>query len=113
MKTNTAFGGNDCVPETSIREYHPFLLKSSNLDSYVSKMRFDNILVGGFRGNKMFQELELCIVSSEYGCNAEIKSNCIYQNVDYKFRVNSPFRATSTLSTTRLTLSRTLRLPRA
>jgi len=90
MKTNTAFGGNACVPETTIREYHPFLLKSSNLDTYVSKMRIDNILVGGIQGNKNFQELELCIVSSEYGCNAEIKSNCIYQNVEYKFRVNSP-----------------------
>ncbi|KAG0029390.1 hypothetical protein BGZ82_007977 [Podila clonocystis] len=81
---------NHCVPETSIREYHPFLLKSSNLDTFVSKMRVDNIIVGGIPGNKNFEELELCIASSEYGCNAEIRSNCIYQNVDYRFRVNSP-----------------------
>ncbi|KAG0030227.1 hypothetical protein BGZ81_002935 [Podila clonocystis] len=81
---------NHCVPETSIREYHPFLLKSSNLHTLVSKMRDDNILVGGIPGNKNFEELELCIASSEYGCNAKIRSNCIYQNVDYRFRVNSP-----------------------
>ncbi|KAF9283184.1 hypothetical protein BGZ74_001975, partial [Mortierella antarctica] len=57
---------NWCVPETSIREYHPFLLKSSNLETYVSKMRVDNIIVGGMPRNKNFQELELCVVSSEY-----------------------------------------------
>ncbi|KAF9213575.1 hypothetical protein BGZ59_005155 [Podila verticillata] len=85
-------GGIACVPGTSIREYHPFMLKSSNLDSYVSKMRFDNILVGGIRGNKAFQELVLCIVSGELGCNAKTKSNCIYENVEYKFRVNSPIQ---------------------
>ncbi|KAF9308706.1 hypothetical protein BG003_010713, partial [Podila horticola] len=89
-KNVESFSDNQCVPETSIREYHPFLLKSSNLDTYVSKMRVDNIIVGGIIGNKNFQELELCIASSEYGCNAEIKSNCIYQHVDYRFRVNSP-----------------------
>ncbi|KAG0093044.1 hypothetical protein BGZ93_006147 [Podila epicladia] len=83
---------NRCVPQTSIREYHPFLLKSSKLETYVSKMRVDNIIVGGMLGNKNFQELELCIVSSEYGCNSEIRSNCIYQHVDYRFRVNSPLQ---------------------
>ncbi|KAF9316004.1 hypothetical protein BG003_002416 [Podila horticola] len=52
-------------------------------------MRVDNI-IGGILGNKNSQELELCIVSSEYGCNAEIRSSCIYQNIDYRFLVNSP-----------------------
>ncbi|KAF9316937.1 hypothetical protein BG003_001375 [Podila horticola] len=79
-----------CVPETSIHEYHPFLLKSSNLKTVVSKQLTDNYLVGGIPENKNFQELELCIVSSDYGCSAEIKSNCIYKDIDYRFRVNAP-----------------------
>ncbi|KAG0014930.1 hypothetical protein BGZ82_001590 [Podila clonocystis] len=81
---------NNCVPETSIHEYHPFVLKSSNLETLVSKLLTGSYLVGGIPGNKNFQELELCIVSSDYGCNAEIKSNCINRNVDYRFRVHSP-----------------------
>ncbi|KAF9283861.1 hypothetical protein BGZ74_001837, partial [Mortierella antarctica] len=79
-----------CVPEISIHEYHPFLLKSSNLETLVSKPPTESYLVGGVPGNKDFQELELCIVSSDYECNAEIKSNCIYRDVDYRFRVSSP-----------------------
>ncbi|KAG0093058.1 hypothetical protein BGZ93_009888 [Podila epicladia] len=85
-------GPNQCVPETTIREYHPFLLKSTNLDTYVSKEREENILVGGVANNKNFQQLELCIVSSDYGCSSKIHSACIYQNVDYRFRVNGPTR---------------------
>ncbi|KAF9325022.1 hypothetical protein BG006_011478 [Podila minutissima] len=79
-----------CVPEISIHEYHPFLLKSSNLETLVSKPPRESYLVGGVPGNKDFQELELCIVSSDYECNAKIKSNCIYRDVDYRFRVHSP-----------------------
>lgn len=88
-RTRKVFG-NACVPETTIREYHPFLLKSSNLETLVSKQLAGNYLVGGIPGNKNFQELELCIVSSDYGCNAKIKSNCIYRDIEYRFRVNSP-----------------------
>ncbi|KAI9239348.1 MAG: hypothetical protein BYD32DRAFT_411580 [Podila humilis] len=84
------FFDNACVPETTIREYHPFLLKSSNLGTLISKQLVGNYLVGGIPGNKNFQELELCIVSSDYDCNAKIKSNCIYRDIEYRFRVNSP-----------------------
>lgn len=66
------------------------MLKSSNLESLVSKQSANNYLVGGIPGNKNFQGLELCVVSSDYGCSTEIKSNCIYKDVDYKFRVSSP-----------------------
>ncbi|KAF9378781.1 hypothetical protein CPB97_009325 [Podila verticillata] len=85
-----SFGDNHCVPETSIREYHPFQLKSSNLNTQVSKELDGDMLVGGVNGNKNFQQLEMCIVSSDYGCSSTIQSACIYQNVEYKFRVNSP-----------------------
>ncbi|KAF9379581.1 hypothetical protein CPC16_010692 [Podila verticillata] len=90
MNEVESFGDNQCVPETSIREYHPFQLKSSNLNTQVSKERDEDILVGGVNGNKNFQQLEMCIASSDLGCSSTIKSACIYQNVEYKFRVNSP-----------------------
>ncbi|KAG0331391.1 hypothetical protein BG000_010964 [Podila horticola] len=87
-----SFNRNQCVPETTIREYHPFLLKSSNLDTYVSKEREEDTLVGGVANNKNFQQLRLCIVSSDYGCSTEIQSACIYQNVEYRFRVDGPVK---------------------
>lgn len=92
LLTTIAFNPNQCVPETTIREYHPFLLKSSNLDTYVSKEREEDTLVGGVANNKNFQQLRLCIVSSDYGCSTEIQSACIYQNVDYRFRVDGPVK---------------------
>ncbi|KAF9380513.1 hypothetical protein CPB97_008289 [Podila verticillata] len=86
-----SFGNNQCVPEVDIREYHPFQLKSWNLDSFLSKHLKSNLLVGGFKyGNKNFEQLEFCIVSSDYGCSTTIESQCIYQNVEYRFRVNGP-----------------------
>ena len=86
-----AFDDNQCVPEVDIREYHPFQLKSSNLDSFLSKHIKSNLLVGGFKnGDKNFEQLEFCIVSSDYECSTKIPSSCIYQNVEYRFRVNGP-----------------------
>ncbi|KAF9356322.1 hypothetical protein BGX26_005427 [Mortierella sp. AD094] len=83
---------NRCIPETSVKEYHPFNLKSSKLNSFVSKEMEDSLIVGGVNGNKNFQQLELCIVSSDFGCDANIPSNCIYENVEYRFRVNQPVK---------------------
>jgi len=74
----------------TLKEYNPFNLKSYNLKSLVSKEIDDSVIVGGVDGDKDFQQLELCIVSSEYGCNTTIPSGCIYENVEYKFKVNSP-----------------------
>ncbi|KAG0343833.1 hypothetical protein BG004_004968 [Podila humilis] len=82
---------NQCVPEVSVKEYRPFLLKSSNLNTLVSKEAQCDLIVGGpKKSNKNFQQLELCVVSSDYGCSTEIKSNCIYQDIPYRIRVNSP-----------------------
>ncbi|KAG0337163.1 hypothetical protein BG000_005733 [Podila horticola] len=41
---------------------------------------------------KMFQELELCVVSTDAECNPPYPTNCIYKNVDYRFRVNGPIK---------------------
>ncbi|KAG0029394.1 hypothetical protein BGZ82_007981 [Podila clonocystis] len=82
--------GNKCLPSGSVKEYQTFQLKSWNLQSIVSKERDDNILVAGIPGNKMFQELELCVVSTDGECNPPYPTNCIYENVEYRFRVNGP-----------------------
>ncbi|KAG0331389.1 hypothetical protein BG000_010962 [Podila horticola] len=84
--------GNKCLPSGTVKEYQTFELSSWNLNSIVSKEIDDNIVVGGIRGNKMFQELELCVVSTDGECNPPYPTNCIYENVDYRFRVNSPIQ---------------------
>ncbi|KAG0222208.1 hypothetical protein BGX31_009282 [Mortierella sp. GBA43] len=81
-----------CVPGVTVREYHPFYLESVKLESLVSKKPEESLVVGGIRGNKEFQQLEVCAVSSDYGCDRNIPSNCIYPDVEYRFRVNSPVR---------------------
>ncbi|KAK3838950.1 MAG: hypothetical protein J3R72DRAFT_492830 [Linnemannia gamsii] len=62
------------------------------LNSIVSKEQDGDIVVGGIPGNKMFQELELCVVSTDAECNPPYPTNCIYENVDYRFRVNGPVK---------------------
>ncbi|KAF9944915.1 hypothetical protein BGZ70_004224, partial [Mortierella alpina] len=83
---------NQCIPETKVLEYHPFYLRSTLLRSLVSKKVDANLLVGGITGEKTLDELEMCIVSTDLGCDKTIRSNCIYQNVNYRFRVNSPVK---------------------
>ncbi|KAG0029393.1 hypothetical protein BGZ82_007980 [Podila clonocystis] len=85
-------GENKCVPGVTLKEYRPFHLKSYSLNSLVSKELDSDIIVGGVNGNKDFQELELCVVSSTYGCSTEIVSNCIFENVPYCFRVSQPLQ---------------------
>ncbi|KAG0041758.1 hypothetical protein BGZ83_001354 [Gryganskiella cystojenkinii] len=86
-------GDNKCIYDSAIKEYQTFQVKSVNLNSIVSKERDDDIVVGGITGgDKMFQELELCVVSSEAECNPAYQTHCIYENVEYRFRVNSPIK---------------------
>ncbi|KAG0032391.1 hypothetical protein BGZ81_011001 [Podila clonocystis] len=88
-------GGNHnakCLPSGTVREYQTFQLESLYLDSIVSKEPHDNILVGGIFGNKMLQELELCVVSDDVECNPPHTTDCIYEHVNYRFRVNGPIK---------------------
>lgn len=81
-----------CVPEVAIKEYESFELYSYDLNSVVSKERIYNVLVGGEFGNKNLQQLQLCIVSTDTECNPEYKTNCIYEDVQYRYRVHSPIK---------------------
>ncbi|KAG0084863.1 hypothetical protein BGZ93_000953 [Podila epicladia] len=81
---------NQCVPGISIREYHPFSLKSTFLNSIVSKEVDSSLVVGGINGDKDLKQLELCIVSEDAPCSSIIPSECIRQHGDYRFRVEAP-----------------------
>ncbi|KAG0014928.1 hypothetical protein BGZ82_001588, partial [Podila clonocystis] len=85
-------GDNKCIPETNIKEYQPFKLLSANLDTFLS-MRFDDKKVyGGDYGNSDLKELQFCIVSTDAECTTVAGPNCIYQNVEYRFRVYGPIK---------------------
>ncbi|KAG0089009.1 hypothetical protein BGZ93_010083, partial [Podila epicladia] len=79
-----------CLPETSIKEYRSFRLLSDELDTFVSKKIDGNRLVGGVTGDKNLQQLEFCVVSADIECNPRFPTNCIFENVDYRFRVKGP-----------------------
>ncbi|KAK3838919.1 MAG: hypothetical protein J3R72DRAFT_448198 [Linnemannia gamsii] len=85
-------GDNECIVEGTVKEYQTFQIKSYSLNSIVSKASDDDIVVSGVPGNKMFQELELCIVSTDAECNPPYPTNCVYDNVEYRFRVNGPVK---------------------
>ncbi|KAG0098914.1 hypothetical protein BGZ93_009887 [Podila epicladia] len=65
----------------TLTEHHFFHLNSCNLKSLVSKEMDSDTIVGGDCNNKDIEVLEICIISSTYGCSSEIVSNCIYENV--------------------------------
>ncbi|KAF9213573.1 hypothetical protein BGZ59_005153 [Podila verticillata] len=80
-----------CLPDTQIKEYHPFQLFSYHLDTYVSKKIGTNLLVGGINGDKTFQQLQLCAVSlDDEECTTAVPTSCIYQGVSYLIRVLQP-----------------------
>ncbi|KAG0093059.1 hypothetical protein BGZ93_009889 [Podila epicladia] len=82
-----------CLPDTLIKEYNPFQLFSYNLDNYVSKKVGNNLLVGGLTGDKSFQQLQFCIVSSDRACTTTATpTTCIYQNAQYRVRVQGPVK---------------------
>ena len=58
----------------------------------MSKESDDETVVAGIPGNKMFQELEFCVVSTDAECNPAYPTACIYENVEYRFRVNGPVK---------------------
>lgn len=84
-------GDNQCLPG-GLKEYQTFNVMSYNLRSIISKELEGDIVVAGIPENKMFQELEFCIVSTDAECNPPYPTHCIYDNVEYRFRVNGPIK---------------------
>ncbi|KAF9213574.1 hypothetical protein BGZ59_005154 [Podila verticillata] len=79
-----------CLPETSIKEYETFRIQSYALGSFLSMELEYNVVVGGINGNKYFHPLDICIVSTGTECNPTFPTNCIYENKEYRFRVDGP-----------------------
>ncbi|KAF9370921.1 hypothetical protein CPB97_002374, partial [Podila verticillata] len=79
-----------CIPQIHIKEYEAFELYSYSLDSFVSKKFNQHVLVGGIFGNKLLQQLQFCIVSTDTECNPAYPTNCIYENTQYRYRVHGP-----------------------
>ncbi|KAF8928721.1 hypothetical protein BGZ52_002986, partial [Haplosporangium bisporale] len=81
-----------CLIGGTIKEYQTFEMKSLSLSSIVSKERDGDFVVDGIPGRKMFQELEFCVVSTDAECNHPYLTNCIYENVEYRFRLSGPVK---------------------
>ncbi|KAF9282418.1 hypothetical protein BGZ74_002157, partial [Mortierella antarctica] len=79
---------NQCVPHVAIKEYEAFELYSYDLDSFVSNLPGHDVVVGGDPLDKHLQQLQFCIVSSDHECNPKFPTNCIYENVQYRYRVH-------------------------
>ncbi|KAF9584882.1 hypothetical protein BGW38_004803 [Lunasporangiospora selenospora] len=80
----------ECVPGETLKEGQIFKLKSTELDTIVSKAG-DNI-VGGRKGDKGLLDVELCFVASpfESSCTSEGNAECVKKDTDYYVRVNQP-----------------------
>ncbi|KAG0337746.1 hypothetical protein BG000_005039, partial [Podila horticola] len=81
-----------CLRDLDIKEYQPFKLKNTFLDTFVSKIDYDNMLVGDLPGDNTFHELKFCIVSTDDECNSPLMSDCISENVEYRIRVFGPVK---------------------
>ncbi|KAF9305921.1 hypothetical protein BG003_001181, partial [Podila horticola] len=86
--------GAQCISNTTgIKEYKSFQLLSRELGTYVSKKLDGSQLVGGVEGDKSLEKLEFCAVSSDHHCDPFFSTNCVLENVDYRFRLKgSPKR---------------------
>ncbi|KAG0090835.1 hypothetical protein BGZ93_009891 [Podila epicladia] len=82
--------GEKCLPETDVYEYQPFMLKNTFLNTFVSKIDHDNMLVGDLPGDKNFHALQFCIVLTDEECYSRIMKRCIVENAEYRIRVFSP-----------------------
>ncbi|KAF9302248.1 hypothetical protein BGZ74_005595 [Mortierella antarctica] len=86
----TDFDSSDdkrCLPQTDVYEYRPFMLKNTFLNTFVSKIDHDNMLVGDLPGDKNFHALQFCIVSTDDECLSRVKTRCIVENHEYRIRV--------------------------
>lgn len=82
----------NCIPNTKVKEHHPFAIYSVSLDYVLSKAFYNRELVGGMEDSRYLQPVVVCAVSDEMsGCDSERKSaRCISEDSGYYLRVESP-----------------------
>jgi hypothetical protein len=57
-----------------------------------SRLVNTNLLRLAYSSETNYQFLEFCVVSTDHDCVPGMPSNCIYDNVEYRFRVHSPIK---------------------
>ncbi|KAG0336744.1 hypothetical protein BG000_006218 [Podila horticola] len=92
---HSEFAGKKCLPEitTTIRQNHLFQLKSYWRNIVSLKYKDDLLVVyDGQNDDKSYLPLELCIVTSDQECTSEPEQEfgCVYEDVEYYIRVQSP-----------------------
>ncbi|KAF9389426.1 hypothetical protein CPC16_005812 [Podila verticillata] len=81
----------NCVPNTKVKEHHPFAIYSISLDYVLSKAFYNRELVGGMEDSRYLQPVVVCAVSDEMsGCDSEKSARCISEDSGYYLRVESP-----------------------
>lgn len=79
-----------CISGINVKEYHPFYLESVQLGSPISKRFQLTKVVGGDRYNRYLRHLQFCAASTDFKCDNHIPSDCIHDDVGYRFRVHGP-----------------------
>ncbi|KAG0235702.1 hypothetical protein BGW41_000704 [Actinomortierella wolfii] len=85
---------NKCIPEIDVREYQSFYLKSSAFNTYLSTHPEAplHLVLAGYTAYQDRYSLKMCVASSEMACDPPFPTNCIYDSVDYVFRVEEPVK---------------------
>ncbi|KAF9976140.1 hypothetical protein BGZ75_000313 [Mortierella antarctica] len=79
-----------CIPNTRIKEYQSFILKSTKVGTHLGMEEGSELVVTGANGQPDKHSLEMCVVSTDSACNPAFPTHCIYENVEYRFRVEQP-----------------------
>ncbi|KAG0330278.1 hypothetical protein BG004_002135 [Podila humilis] len=89
---NVAVDLKECVPGIIVKEYEIFQLFSFATLTYVSKQRDSNTVYTGIYQDANYQQLDFCVVSTDGNCNPGVPTNCIYPDVEYRIKVDSPVK---------------------
>ncbi|KAG0357096.1 hypothetical protein BGX24_006285 [Mortierella sp. AD032] len=76
-----------CLPDIYVKESELFLIKHQQFDSFVSLLNDSNVLCAGVKENQDLQLLKFSV--AKYNKD-EVSGECIYEDVEYRFRVHGP-----------------------
>ncbi|KAF9948979.1 hypothetical protein BGZ70_001984, partial [Mortierella alpina] len=76
-----------CLPDVYVKESELFLIKHQQFDSFVSLINGNNALYAGVIDNQDLQLLKFSV--AKYN-QAEVSGDCIYEDIEYRFRVHGP-----------------------
>ncbi|CAO3568698.1 unnamed protein product [Mortierella alpina] len=76
-----------CLPDIYVKESELFLIKHQQFNSFVSLINGNNVMNAGVKDNQDLQVLKFSV--AKYN-KAEVSGDCIYEDVEYRFRVHGP-----------------------